>query len=184
MGKEKAFVHLAGRPLIAHCVEALKPQVRQLAINANGAGDRFASFGLPVLPDPIKGQIGPLAGILAALEWAEVQHFTAVATVPVDTPFLPPDFVARLVTALADSELACALSEGRRHYAAALFRTSLAADLRDAIKSGKARKVEDWQARRKSSIAEWSSLPIDPFFNINTPDDLANAEKLSSEGRG
>jgi molybdenum cofactor guanylyltransferase len=178
MGKDKAFMPLAGRPLISHCVEALRPQVRELAISANGP-ERFADFGLPVLPDPVAGQIGPLAGILAALEWAKARGFAEVATAPVDIPFLPADFVSKLEAALADNDLACARSGGQRHHIAALFRTGLAADLRSAIGNENLRKVEDWQARYKVGIAEWPSDPIDPFFNINTSEDLAEAERRS-----
>jgi molybdenum cofactor guanylyltransferase len=180
MGKEKAFVPLAGRPLIVYCVEALRPQVRELAISVNGPAERFADFGLPVLPDSIAGQIGPLAGILAALEWGEGRGFSEVVTAPVDIPFLPADFVLKLEAALADNDLACARSGGRRHHVAALFRTGLAADLHRAIGNKNSRKVEDWQERYKVGIAEWANDPVDPFFNINTPEDLAEAERRSS----
>jgi molybdopterin-guanine dinucleotide biosynthesis protein A len=182
MGREKAFVPLAGRPLIFHCIEALKPQVRQLAISANGPAGRFESYRLPVLPDLMEGQIGPLAGILAALEWAKSCGFTKVATVPVDTPFLPTDFVAKLEAALAGKDLACAKSGNRRHFTAALLRAELAGGLRSAVENEDVRKVEEWQMRHKVGIVEWTSQPIDPFFNINTPEDLAEAEaRLSGE---
>jgi molybdopterin-guanine dinucleotide biosynthesis protein A len=178
MGQEKAFVPLAGRPLISYCIEALKPQVRQLAISANGPGERFASYGLPVLADPTKEQIGPLAGLLAALEWAKARRLSQVVTVPVDIPFLPGGFVAKLETALAGKDLACAASGQRRHFTATLLRVTLAADLRKAIESQDLRKVEEWQARHAVGIAQWPSEPVDPFFNINTPEDLAEAERL------
>jgi len=177
MGREKAFAPLAGRPLIAHCIAALKPQVRQLAISASGPAERFANYRLPVLPDLIEGQIGPLAGILAALEWAKMQGFTNVATAPVDIAFLPADFVSKLEAALVGKDLACAKSGKRRHFAAALLRIDLAVDLRDSIENKNLRKVEDWEARHNVGIAEWASEPVDPFFNINTPDDLAEAER-------
>jgi molybdopterin-guanine dinucleotide biosynthesis protein A len=182
MGQDKAFAQLAGRPLIAHCIDALWPQVQMLAINANGPADRFARFGFPVLPDPIRGNIGPLAGILAALEWAKGLGFSLIVTVPVDTPFLPPDFVAKLKTALSGNELVCAQSGDRRHFAAALFRTHLADDLRKAIETENLRKVEDWQARHEAGVAEWISVPADPFFNINTFEDLVEAKRRLGGG--
>src|SRR5579859_1574255 len=133
-GGDKALLPLAGRPLLAHVLDRVR--LGPIAISANGDPARFSQFGLPVLPDGIPDQAGPLAGILAGLEWAaalpEVDHLISV---PADTPFLPPDLVARLIAArdAADAEIALAASGGRLHPVVGLWPVALAADLRRAL---------------------------------------------------
>jgi len=148
-----------------------------IAINANGDPARFAEFGLPVLPDSVEGLPGPLAGILAAMEWAGEGH---VATVPGDAPFLPRDLLARLDAAreASGAEIAVATSNGRAHPVVALWPARLAEELRRALVEEGLRKVESWIDRYPNIRVEFPPDPIDPFFNVNRPEDLAEAERL------
>lgn len=175
-GGDKPLRLLAGRPMLAHVIARIAPQCGGLAINANGDPARFAGYGLPVLPDTLPGNPGPLAGILAALE-ASILPW--VVTVPGDSPFLPMDLVARLHAAreAAGTPLACAASGGFTHPPIALWPRALAADLRAAITAGE-RKIDRWTARHGVATAEWPTMPHDPFFNANTPEELAEAERL------
>lgn len=181
-GGDKCLLPLAGRPVLAHLIERIRPQVAALALNANGDPTRFAGFGLPVIADDAADFAGPLAGILAALGWARRAHPSApaVLTIPADTPFLPRDLVARLEAAGAPS---MAGSGGRIHPVAGLWPLTLEAGLREALRTEGLRKVESWTARLNPAVVDFGPLeskpvPIDPFFNINTPDDLARAEAL------
>jgi molybdenum cofactor guanylyltransferase len=156
---------------------AVQEKGYSIAINANGDPARFARFGLPVLPDPIADQPGPLAGVLAAMEWAGQG---LVATVPGDAPFIPRDLVARLAAAReADgADIAVAASAGRVHPVVALWSANLAAELRRAIVEEGLRKVERWIDRHSSVRVEFPVEPVDPFFNVNRLEDLAEAERL------
>ena len=178
-GADKAFVSLAGRPLIANAITRLRPQVSALAINANGDAARFSDYGLPVLPDTIPDFPGPLAGMLAGLDWARRIGADRLATAAVDTPFIPNDLVSRLAAAQAGASVAVAASNGRRHQVFALIPVILADDLAAFLRDGESRKVADWLARHV--IIEVPFEPsgpgeIDPFFNINTEADLMAAE--------
>jgi len=148
-----------------------------IAINANGAPARFAEFGLPVLPDSVEGLPGPLAGVLAAMQWAGAGH---VATVPGDAPFLPRDLLAKLAAAreASGAVIAVATSGGRLHPVVALWPARLAADLRRALVEEGLRKVESWIDRYPNVRVEFPHEPVDPFFNVNRPEDLAEAERL------
>jgi molybdenum cofactor guanylyltransferase len=150
---------------------------RRIAINANGDPARFARFGLPVLPDPIEGQPGPLAGVLAAMKWAETDY---VVTVPSDAPFLPRDLIEQLAAArdAAGTDIAVAASGGRVHPVAALWPARLGPALSRAIVDEGLRKVERWIARYSAVEVVFPSDPVDPFFNINRPEDLAEAADL------
>jgi molybdopterin-guanine dinucleotide biosynthesis protein A len=176
-GGDKCLLPLAGRPLLAHVIDRLRPQVAAVALNANGDATRFAGFHLSVLADDLADFAGPLAGILAALDWARrVQpSASAVLTVPADTPFLPRDLAARLAAAGAP---ALARSAGRVHPVVGLWPLALREDLRRALRVEGLRKVEDWTARLTLSLVDFDAAPIDPFFNINAPEDLARAEAL------
>ena len=176
-GGDKALRPLAGQPVLGHVIDRLRPQVAALALNANGDATRFAGFGLPVVADDAADFAGPLAGILAAFDWAAQTHPTAsaVLTVPADTPFLPRDLAARLAAAGAP---ALARSGGRIHPVVGLWPLALRADLRRALRAEGLRKVEDWTARLAPSLVDFEAAPVDPFFNINTPDDLELAEAL------
>jgi len=186
-GVDKGLVLLDGRPMIARAIERLRPQCGLLAISANGDPARFAEFGLPVLFDDPQNFTGPLAGVLAGLEFCARRgpRLTFVASLPADAPFAPENFVAKLHESrrASGATLAVASSGGRTHHVAALWPVALALELRRALTEEGLRKVEDFAARFPLALAEWPSVPVDPFFNINSPDDLARAEALCSRGR-
>ena len=187
-GVDKGLVLIAGRPLIVRAIKRLRPQCGALAISANGDPARFAGFGLPVLADDPPDFAGPLAGVLAGLEHCArlSAAMTRVATLPADAPFAPLDFVAKLHEArrAAGAAIAVAASGGRRHYVAALWPVALAQPLRRALIEEGVRKVEVFAARFPVAIAGWSCQPVDPFFNVNTADDLAHAEALLAASGG
>jgi molybdopterin-guanine dinucleotide biosynthesis protein A len=156
--------------------------VDELVLNANGDPARFAGFGLPVVPDSVPGFAGPLAGVLAGLDWAAAQRPEArwVASVATDTPFFPEDLVTRLRGAAEreGAEVACAASRGRAHPVFALWDVRLAPALRHALTMEGVRKIDRWTAGRRTVTVEFPSGEADPFFNLNTPEDVAEAERL------
>ena len=180
-GGDKNQRLLAGKPILSHIIERAQPQVDALVLNANGDAQRFARFGLPVVPDSIAGFAGPLAGVLAGLDWAaeHLQEAELVASFATDAPFLPRDLVRRLAVALEEGgfDLACAQSNGQNHPVFGLWPISLREDLRRELASG-LRKVDRWTARFKLVEVEFLAEPVDPFFNANRPEDLAEAERL------
>jgi molybdopterin-guanine dinucleotide biosynthesis protein A len=180
-GGDKCLRDLGGRPLLAHIVERVRPQVGPLVLNANGDPGRFAAFGLPVVADTVAGFAGPLAGILAGLDWAAANapQCQRIASFAADAPFLPRDLVARLVEA-ADSgkaDLACATSAGQPHPVFGLWHLDLREALRDALVREQIHKVDRWTARYRLAQVEFPAEPVDPFFNANTPEDLALAAR-------
>jgi molybdopterin-guanine dinucleotide biosynthesis protein A len=180
-GGDKCLRLLAGRPILAHIIARARPQVTALAINANGDPGRFAGFGLPVVADSVADFAGPLAGVLAGLDWAAAALPAAshVASFAGDAPFLPLDLVARLDAAVAaGSELACAASAGRAHPVFGLWPVALREALRRALVEDRIRKVDRWTARFRLATVEFPTGRIDPFFNANEPEDLAEAERL------
>ena len=185
-GGDKTLRSLAGKPILAHVIERAKPQVDALVLNANGDPQRFVGFGLPVIADDIDGFAGPLAGVLAGLDWAakHLPDAELVASFATDAPFLPRDLVRRLAVALEEGgfDLACAQSNGQSHPVFGLWQVGLRDDLRAALKSG-LRKVDQWTARYKLVEVEFLAEPVDPFFNANRPDDLAEAERLAAAAR-
>jgi molybdenum cofactor guanylyltransferase len=187
-GVDKGLLLLAGRPMIVRAIERLRPQCATLAISANGDAARFAAFGLPVLEDDPQNFAGPLAGVLAGLEYCArlAPGMTHIATLPADAPFAPGDFVARLHEArrAAGAAIAVASSGGRTHHVAALWPVALAQPLRSALMLEGLRKVEDFAARFPLALAEWPCAPVDPFFNVNSPEDLARAEELLAASGG
>jgi len=181
-GGDKGLRLLGGRPVLDHVIARVKPQVTDLAINANGDAGRFADWRLPVVPDPIADNPGPLAGVLAGLDWAAaaVPGATHVASFPCDAPFVPLDLVARLAEVLVEqgADMACARSDGRNHPVVGLWPIALRSALRAALVDEGVRKVDIWTARYRLATANFEATPADPFFNANKPDDLAAAERL------
>jgi molybdopterin-guanine dinucleotide biosynthesis protein A len=185
-GGDKALMPLGGRPLLAHVFERLRPQVAEIVLNANGDPGRFAAFGLPLVPDRLTGQMGPLAGIHAGLAWAEANRPESrfVITVAADTPFFPTDLVSRLCAATdkANPTLVVARSESGVHPVFGLWPMSLAPHLADSLHRG-ARKALDFVTAHQAKVVmfppvEIGGKAVDPFFNINRPEDHAEAEAL------
>lgn len=180
-GGDKALRELAGKPLLAHAIDRLAPQVAQIVINANGDPARFDSFPVPVVADTVEGFAGPLAGVLSGLEWA-AEHAPDcewVVTCATDAPFFPEDLVARLRAAVADgADMACAESNGRKHPVFGLWPVRLRADLRCALVAEDIRKVDLWTSRHALKSVDFPAPVVDPFFNINRPEDLAEAERI------
>lgn len=186
-GGDKGLLDLAGRPMLARVIERLMPQVDALAINANGDPGRFTSFGLPVVADTVTGFAGPLAGVLAGMRWTATRLPGArhIATVTADAPFIPMDLVARLRMAVAGPPgvIAVAASGGEVHPVIGLWPLALADDLAAALQRGE-RKVQAWTERHGAITVEFpcvmvGSDRIDPFFNVNTPGELAEARRLA-----
>ena len=184
-GGDKCLRPLAGQTLLARVIARAAPQVGPLILNANGDPARFAPYGLPVVADVVEGHAGPLAGILTALDWAaeHAPHYPLVASFATDAPFLPRDLVAAMVEArdLAGADLACAASGGRAHPVFGLWPVELRADLRDALVEQGERKIDRWTASHRLVEVAFPCDPVDPFFNANREDDLAEAERLIAE---
>ena len=186
---DKGLLALGGKPMLAHVIERFRPQVGAVALNANGDPARFAEFGLPVVADTIEGFVGPLAGVLAGILWAR-QHAPAarwVATVSADAPFVPADLVARLRAAVEarGNAIAIAQSGGELHPVIGLWPVCLAEDLDAALRGG-LRKVLAWTDKHGTVPVAFEHLDIagtkvDPFFNANTPDELAEARRLKAQ---
>jgi molybdopterin-guanine dinucleotide biosynthesis protein A len=171
-GGDKPLLEVAGQPMLARVIAAL--EVRPVAISANGDPARFEAFGLPVLPDgPFQGQ-GPLAGLLAGLQWAAALGMTDLLTAPGDTPFLPPGLAMRLWPAPC-----CASSNGRRHYLVALWPVSCANTLRTMLSTPGSRRVADFAETIGMRYADFGVQPSDPFANVNTLDELARARSIA-----
>src|SRR5260221_3912074 len=187
-GGDKSLRLLAGRPLLQHVIDRLRTQVDALVLNANGHPSRFALFDLPVVADSIPDFAGPLAGILAGLDWAAATRpdCPLVVSVATDAPFLPADLVARLIEGMeeAGAELACAASGGQPHPVIGLWPVRLREKLRQAISTEGIRKVDQWTAQYRLATLSFPDRPLDPFFNANRPEDLDRAEALLSQVSG
>lgn len=185
-GGDKSLRTLGGRSILERIVATVRPQVGPLVLNANGDPARFAAFGLPVAADVVEGFAGPLAGVLTGMEWARANAPGCrwLASFATDAPFIPGDLVARLVAAVEreGADLACARSDGQEHPVFGLWRVDLADDLRRAMVEEDMRKVDAWTARYRLAVADFAIDPVDPFFNTNRPDDLAEAERLMAAG--
>ena len=181
-GGDKALITIGGKTILERVLALLAPACAAVILNANGDPARFRRFGLPVVPDSVPDFAGPLAGILAGLDWAAANRpdLEWVVSTPGDCPFLPRDLVARLhdVRKTAGAPLACARSGDWRHPVVGLWPVALRDDLRHALMVEDLRKIEVWTARHGIAIADWNPDPIDPFFNVNTPEDRAQAERL------
>jgi molybdopterin-guanine dinucleotide biosynthesis protein A len=187
-GGDKCLRMLGGRPILARIIERLKPQVCGMVINANGDPSRFAPFGLPVVRDSVAGFAGPLAGVHAGLEWVKanrpgIRHAVTVAT---DTPFLPADLVQRFLAALEDRPALLVARSGEGvHPVIGLWPVTLAAELEAWLQRG-LRKAGAWTEQHGAIEVPFAEVEvggrrIDPFFNINQPDQLAQAEALLKE---
>jgi molybdopterin-guanine dinucleotide biosynthesis protein A len=181
-GGDKPLRTLAGRTILERVIARFSPQCDGLILSANGDPARFAHTGLAVVADPVPDFAGPLAGILAALDWAAAHRpgLAWVASVAADTPFLPLDFVRRLHGARDrdGTSLACAESDGRAHPVNGLWRVDLREDLRHALVVEDLRKIDRWTERHGIARAPWPTQPYDPFFNANRPEDIDEAEAL------
>jgi molybdopterin-guanine dinucleotide biosynthesis protein A len=182
-GGDKALIAIGGTAILDRVIARLRPHTTAIILNANGDPARFARFRLPVVADSVPDFAGPLAGILAGLDWAAAYapELQWIASAPGDCPFLPHDLVPRLhqVREAAGTPLACARSGDWRHPVVGLWPVLLRADLRRALVEEGLHKIEVWTARHGIAIAEWPAAPLDPFFNVNTPEDAAAAEQLA-----
>ena len=183
-GGDKAFIKIGGVTILDRVLARLTPSCQGVVLNANGDPARFAAYGLPVVPDSVPDFAGPLAGILAGLDWAakHAPEIAWVASAPGDCPFLPADLVARLHAAhdAENKPFACAQSGDWRHPVVGLWQVALRDDLRHAVIDEGLRKIEIWTARHGIAIARWPDTPVDPFLNVNTPDDVATAERAAA----
>jgi molybdopterin-guanine dinucleotide biosynthesis protein A len=186
-GGDKPLKTIGGKTILDHVIARLAPQCDGLILNANGDPARFAAFGLPVIADTVEGFAGPLAGVLAALDWTatqrpEVEWVLSAAT---DCPFLPRDLVARLHQGRASegAKLAVAASDGQTHPVIGLWNVALRDELRHALVVEDIRKIDRWTARYALATVTWPTDPVDPFFNANTVDDIAEAERLAALAR-
>jgi molybdenum cofactor guanylyltransferase len=183
-GGDKPMRMIGGRTILSRVITRLAPQCNGLILNANGDPARFAAFGLPVIADGVADFPGPLAGILAALDWAaanrpKVKWMLSAAG---DCPFLPRDLVARLHRALTDenAELAVAASGGQSHPVIGLWGVSLREELRHALIVEDIRRIDRWTTRYRLATVSWPTTPLDPFFNANTAEDIAEAERIAA----
>jgi molybdenum cofactor guanylyltransferase len=184
-GGDKAMLRIGGITILDRVLACLSAQCAGIIINANGDPARFAEAEVPVVADNVPGFVGPLAGILAGLDWlvAERPGIAWLASVPSDCPFLPDDLVERLHQARreAGTPLACARSGDWRQPVVGLWPVALRHDLRRALTEEGLYKVELWTARHGIAVADWPAEPVDPFFNVNTPEDVAEADRMIAE---
>ncbi len=183
-GGDKNLLNLDKRPILAHVIEKVEGQVTTLILNANGPADRFSDYGLPVVSDVIEGYAGPLAGILTGMEWAAANAPESqwLASFPTDAPFLPTNLVSQLKRAIDanGADMACAMSNERTHPPIALWPIRLREDLRLAMINEDMRKIDLWTARYSIEHVAFDDQAIDPFFNVNRPENLEEAERYLS----
>jgi molybdenum cofactor guanylyltransferase len=177
-GREKSFIELGGASLLERILSRIRFQVEDIAINAKGDLSRFASARIHVFPDLLPDLNTPLAGIHAGLAQGHARGFDAVLTVPSDAPFLPLDLVKRLEEEGRSTGAAVAASMGQTHYLTGLWSTALAPVLDGYIRNEGMRRVQDFVSRLHAEEVEWEALPHDPFLNVNTPEELAIAERV------
>jgi molybdopterin-guanine dinucleotide biosynthesis protein A len=181
-GGDKPLKTIAGKPILAHVIERLRSQCAGLVLNANGDPARFASFGLPVVADDVPDFAGPLAGILAGLDWTvkNLPGAECAISVAADTPFIPRDLAERLHAARLNEacDIAVAASGGRTHPVIALWPIVLRNALRRALVDEGERKIDRFTARYEVAEVNWPRAPHDPFFNVNEAADIEAAEKI------
>ncbi len=182
-GDDKCFRHLCGRPLLEHVIDRATPQVCRIIISSNSDAENFTAYELPVIGDVISDFAGPLAGVLSGLDWVSenIPQARWMASFATDTPFFPMDMVTRLAKAIdgTGASMASAASGGRMHPVFSLWPVTMRNDLRRAMNSEKIRRAGLWVDRCNTRRVEFGKQPFDPFFNINTPDDLAAAEQAA-----
>ena len=182
-GKEKALVPLLDRPLLSYVLESISGQVAPIALNINTSLDKFNKFGYQIIEDPIKGHLGPLAGILASLNWAHTLNHKWVLTLPCDTPFLPKNIVEEMIKVKSNDlslDLVIARSKGYNHPVIALWKSELKSKLRIALEEG-VRKIDLFTANLKIGYVDFDSrknIQFDPFTNLNSPLDLIHAQQI------
>lgn len=183
-GGDKPMRQIGGRTILERVIARLEPQCDGLILNANGDPARFAPFGLPVIADTVEDFPGPLAGILAALDWfaANRPEVSLVLSAAADCPFLPRDLVTRLYRALVDesAQLAVAASDGQSHPVIGLWSVALRDELRHALVVEDIRRIDRWTARYRLATVTWPTTPLDPFFNANTVEDITEADRLAA----
>lgn len=183
-GINKALIPVGGTTLAGRAISRLKPQTGALIISANRDPDRFAEHGLPVTADTMVEYGGPLAGILTAMDWAihERPATQWILSAPVDAPFLPDDLGARLWTVVCETgkPLALASSNEQTHFVCGLWNTNLRNRIYHLLVERVISRAEAIADSCGYATAHWSHKPVDPFFNVNTPEDLAAAEELVS----
>ncbi len=183
-GGDKPLKAIRGKTILDRVIDCVRPQTSAITLNVNGDPQRFAHWNLPVVADSIEGFAGPLAGVLAGMDWAAEHAPDAefILSVAADCPFLPNDLAAKLESAreAASADICVAHSGGQAHPVIALWRVALRDELRHALVEENMRKIDRWTARYRMASVEWPSEPVDPFFNANTPEDIAEAERLLS----
>lgn len=181
-GGDKCLATLGGRTLLHYSLDAAESQVGPILINSNSDPILFSEYGYPVVPDVVRGFVGPLAGILTGMEWARVNapQCNWIMSFASDAPFIPYDLAQRMMVKVENdgADIACASSGGRFHPVFAIWPIRLAGSLRNAIVDEGVRKVDHWTASHKLTVVEYQSVGLDPFFNINNPEDLELAAKL------
>ena len=183
MGKDKLFLELNNKKLIEHTIEKVKKYLKQIIIITNQNNEFFSRNNLTTVKDCIKGQLGPLVGILTAMKWAKENsnNYSWIATFPCDTPFFPESIIKSFIKEAEKKEslLLSASSHGRKHNIFGLWSLDLYDKLENDLVNKKIRKVQDWTEKNKIKNLEFKFKDYDPFFNINTEEDLEFAKKLS-----
>jgi molybdenum cofactor guanylyltransferase len=183
MGKDKLFLNLNNKTLIEYTIIKVKKYLKDLIIITNKENEFFSKNGLTTVKDCIDGQLGPLVGILTAMKWARENSpkYSWVATFPCDTPFFPESIISKFIeeSKKKESLMLCASSHGRKHNIFGLFSLDLYDKLKEDLVNNKVRKVQDWTQKNKIKNLEFNFKDYDPFFNINTQEDLEYAKKLS-----
>lgn len=181
-GADKPFCVLGGETLLSHVIGRICPQAPSIVISANGDLSRYAGWGLAAIPDVVGTNFGPLAGLLAGMNWSKIHNPAAecVISLPADLPFVPSNYVQHLLDKRQDTgaDVVMASSDGRIHFAAALWPLSIIDDLRRTLSSSGPYKVEAFANQFKTATANFEFTTVDPFHNVNSAEDLAVAEKL------
>jgi len=185
MGKDKLFLEINNKKLIEHTIDKVKKYLKEVIIITNQDNEYFSKNNLITVKDCIEGQLGPLVGILTAMKWAKenLTKCSWIATFPCDTPFFPESIIKSFIkeSEKKESLILCASSHGRKHNIFGLWSLDLYDKLKDDLMNKKVRKVQDWTEKNKIKNLEFKFKDYDPFFNINTEEDLEFAKKLSKK---